>query len=472
MNETKTMPDKYQLSERDWRSLLREIHSGQVIPVVGPGLVTVDSEGSPAIPLHQHLAPELASELQLDNPKRFKGYNEVAREYLLGGGERKELYIVLGEILERMNLEPSQALLDLTSISDFNLFVAATPDPLLARAVARSRPGFVPDRGVIRFHPAGNPYGSNEAPLSGNSKAPCDLPDSFRGPLVYHILGDYNTIPDFAVWEEDYMEFICGLIESRDTLENLFRLLSNRDLLLLGAPSEDWIVRFFLRAARGSRLSDRMKRDYLADHCGLMGEPMIFFFDKAVHATRIIDGSPADFVIELTRRWREMYASAPDDASFLQRQPDEMPRGSVFISYSRDDLNTAVTLGQALSQAGVPVWLDKQRLQPGENYERSLEHTIKDSASFFVSLISRATESDPSRYVHKERAWAAQKHTDGFVFYIPLVIDDTSDTLIALEPNCFEKIHRERLNPSTLPALVTRIRTFVDRFRDSGRPRG
>ena len=71
MYEPKTMPDKYQLTERDWRSLLRELHSGQVIPVVGPGLVTVDREGSPAIPLHQHLAPELASELQLDNPHRF-----------------------------------------------------------------------------------------------------------------------------------------------------------------------------------------------------------------------------------------------------------------------------------------------------------------------------------------------------------------------------------------------------------------
>ena len=129
-----------------------------------------------------------------------------------------------------------------------------------------------------------------------------------------------------------------------------------------------------------------MKRDYLADHCGQMGEPMIFFFDKAVHATRIIDGSPSDFATELTRRWREMYSSAPDDDSFLQRQPDEMPRGSVFISYSRDDLNTAVTLGQALLQAGVPVWLDKQRLQPGENYERSLEHTIKDWARHHCSV--------------------------------------------------------------------------------------
>ncbi len=468
------MPDDRRLSDRDWRSLLREIHTGQVIPVVGPGLVTVDGADGTSVPLHTHLAPQLARALELDSPEKFCGYNDVARAYLLGGGERRELYIALGEILDQLNpreVSPSSALLDLASIKDFSLFIAATPDPLLARAVAQTRPGFSSERGVIRFHPAGNPNRSHESPLSGILESPCDLPGTFRGPLVYHIMGDY-TLPDFAVWEEDYMEFVCGLIENRDTLENLFRQIKSRNLLLLGAPSEDWIVRFFLRAARGERLSDRKQRDYLADHCADLGEALIFFFDKGVNATRIIDGSPAEFVSELTRRWRDAYGTTADSNVFLQRQPDEMPRGSVFISYSRDDLDKAVQVGQALASAGVPVWLDKQRLQPGENYERSLEHAIKDSASFFLSLISRATESDSSRYVHKERSWAAQKHIDGFVYYIPLIVDDLPDPNVKLEPGCFEKIHRERLSPASFPAFVTRIRSYVEQYRDSGRPRG
>lgn len=469
------MPDEHLLSDRDWRSLLREIHTGQVIPVVGPGLVTVDSADGTSVPLHTFLAPQLARALDLNSPDDFHGYNDVARAYLLSGGERKELYIALGEILDRLNpheVSPPAALLDLASIKDFSLFIAATPDPLLAKAVANARPGFSPERGVIRFHPAGNPNPSHESPLSGRLESPCDLPGTFRGPLVYHILGDYNTLPDFAVWEEDYMEFVCGLIENRDTLENLFRQIRSRNLLLLGAPSEDWIVRFFLRAARGERLSDRKQRDYLADDCTDLGEAMIFFFDKGVQATRIIDGSPAGFVSELARRWREAYGTTTDSNAFLQRQPEEMPRGSVFISYSRDDLDKAVQVGQALASAGVPVWLDKQRLQPGENYERSLEHAIKDSASFFLSLISRATESDPSRYVHKERAWAAQKHIDGFVYYIPLIVDDLPDPDVKLEPHCFEKTHRERLTPTSFPAFVTRILSYVEQYRDSGRPRG
>lgn len=459
------------LSDKDWKNLLREIHSGRVIPVVGPRLVTADDPTTgEKVPLFRYLAPGLAQDLGLDSPEQFASLNDVARSFLLAGHDRKELYIALGDIIERLDVPVPRSLVDLASITDFNLFIASTPDPLMARALAASRPGFSSDRGVIRFHPSGNPNRTAEAPLSGRIDAPCDLPATFSGTLLYHILGDYNTLPDFAIWEEDYMEFICGLLESRQTLENLFRLLGNRDLLLLGAPSDDWIVRFFLRVARGKRLSELPTRGYLADRCESLGEALVFFFDKAVRATRIIDGSPDLFVAELAARWRDAYGATNDSAKFLERQTDDMPPGSVFISYAREDLPATVRVGQALAAAGVPVWFDKQRLKIGENFERSLEHAVKSEASFFLSLISQHTEKTPDRWVHKERAWAAQKHVDGFVFYVPLVIDATQE--VRQEPGCFDKIDREWLSDATLPTFVTRMRRLVDRFRDSGHPRG
>ncbi len=40
---------------------------------------------------------------------------------------------------------------------------------------------------------------SDQASVSGSDKSPCDLPVPLVGPSVYHILGDYDTYPDFAI---------------------------------------------------------------------------------------------------------------------------------------------------------------------------------------------------------------------------------------------------------------------------------
>ena len=138
---------------------------------------------------------------------------------------------------------------------------------------------------------------------------------------------------------------------------------------------------------------------------------------------------------------------------------DDMPRGAVFISYSRDDLAAATELARGLMAAQVPVWMDKGRLSVGENYERSLEHAVKNDASFFISLISKATESNPDRYVHTERAWAAQRHVDGYVYYIPVLLEDL--TKVEREPVEFIRIHREclpggRVTPAFAPNSLMR----------------
>jgi hypothetical protein len=251
--------------------------------------------------------------------------------------------------------------------------------------------------------------------------------------------------------------------------------LRTRHLLFLGAPFGDWIVRFFIRVARGTRLTDQRPQDtseYLADQKANVGEPTIFFFNNIAKATRVVVADPTAFVTELFRRWRKSHDPSASVQDFLERLADEMPTGAVFISYSRRDSGAATFLAMRLAAANIPVWLDKERLRPGGNYERNLEHAVRDSCSFFISLISANTEADATKYVHKERAWAASRFQDGYVFYIPIVIDDTRSTDIKLEPACFHKIHRERFfggEPSE--ELIQRLRFYVEEWRNGKRPR-
>jgi len=293
------------LSDDDWRDLLREIHDKQVIPIVGPELVTVpDSVTGQTVPLRQSLAPALAKALRSSfkadgdpagafdremGAKPNAGLNEIASAYLLAGGLPKRIYSEVSVLLDQVCAPPSSALLDLAGIQDFDLFIAGTIDAQLALALEQKRPGFRRSDHVRAY----------------DYKRPIDVPENLEPGFVYHLLGNRQTYPNFAVWEEDFLEFICGLVKHHAQLERLFLLLKTRYLLILGAPFTDWIVRLFLFVAKGGRFTDRRRDDVrasLTDQPERLGQPLIFFFDQVVGTTRIIRGDPVDFVRELASR--------------------------------------------------------------------------------------------------------------------------------------------------------------------------
>lgn len=458
------------LSEKEWRILLTAIADKQVIPILGPAVVTVPvAEATTAAaesPLYAVAAPRLAAELNLPNPHSFHSLNDVARAHLGKDSSRVALYSDLRLILRQYET-PGSALHALASITDFELYVQSTADDLLARSLTQVRPGFRADRQSFWFHPNGR--NRNHPHEHADPQNPCDLPSKFAPPLVYQILGALEC-QDYAVWEEDYMEFIYGLIEKRDQLPQLFRNLCTANLLMIGAPSEDWIVRFLLRVARGRRLSDGNERLYLTDYAGALPQAMTFFFEKATRHTRVIAGDPCAFAIELAQRWQAQ-RSAPA-TEFFERMQEDCPKGAVFISYAREDKAAVEMLGRALMQAGVPVWVDKRELRVGENYERALKHAVKNECSFFISLISPHSEAGADRYVHKERAWAADRHVDGRVFYLPLLLDMPNGVTPTLEPLAVHQIERERLSAATLPGYVARVRDLYEQNRRGDRPRG
>ena len=456
----------YFLPEKEWRTLIRDIGKGNVLPVIGPELVTViDPQSGQPVPLYRHLAPQLALKLKPDGGLSGDTVNEVACQHLLRGGSREDIFIELDDLLKAATPEPNDALLALARIKHLKLFISSTFDRHLAVALEKSGRDFRSDRDVLRFHP-------NEA---------ADIPKDLTTTKLYHIFGDHRSPIDFAVWEEDFMEFICGLLKYQadgDSMPHLFTQLKNRCLLLLGAPFTDWVVRFFLRTARGARLSGRRgeSTELLADREENLGAPLIFFFDNLIQSTSIIRGDPTAFVLELARRWELENGASDSDDDFLARIPDQMPKDSVFISYASEDSPAALRLARALHAEAVPVWLDKARLRVGQNFESELKNAVGD-CSFFISLISPTTEADTERkrYFHIERDWIAQRHSDGYLYYLPVAIDATLPEKWQphSEPPCFASRHYHRL-PEGRPDrdFVPYVRSLIDVFRSSGRPRG
>jgi TIR domain len=104
-----------------------------------------------------------------------------------------------------------------------------------------------------------------------------------------------------------------------------------------------------------------------------------------------------------------------------------VPQKYVFISYVRESRRTAQRLVDDLTARGVDVWIDYQRLLPGERWQNTIRDAIR-SGSFFLALFTPEYTSRASTYMNDELAFAIDelrlRPTDR-AWFIPVVISGT-----------------------------------------------
>lgn len=420
-----------------WEDLLVFIEEGKVIPLIGEGVVTFGPDNQN---LYGWLAKSLAEKLQVppDSLPPSPTLNDVVCRHLLRGGARNVVYTRLQRLLRGNSPEPGTALRELASISAFNFFLTTTFDPLLENALNAERYGGQPLTQRLSFFP--------EAALK-------DLPvrkSQLSRATVYHLLGNVSPSPEYVVWEEDALEFVCALHQHLPVMERLARDLKEHGLLVIGLNFSDWLVRFFLRITKQSRLSEaRANTEVLAVGPATPGsDGMVLFFGGVSRNIQVIECDPSEFVAELNRRWREKHPVVEGRRSeFVPPPESEMPSGAIFLSYAREDEEAARRLKAGLERHGCVVWYDRERLKPGGNWHNNLQDEVKGRCSIFLSVISRNTEESPSGYFHQERNWAAEwqaMFSEGEEFYVPVIIDE-SPLATRREPRSFRNVQVTRL---------------------------
>ena len=128
------------LDDAAWDDLLSFIEERRVIPIVGPELLQVTTDRGPRL-LLDWVAEKLAGRLnvnlsELPNPYTL---NDVVCWFLAARGRREEAYVRMRSIIKEANFEPPAALRRLAAITDFDLFVSTTFDPLLENAINLER---------------------------------------------------------------------------------------------------------------------------------------------------------------------------------------------------------------------------------------------------------------------------------------------------------------------------------------------
>src|SRR5262249_9519875 len=143
--------------------------------------------------------------------------------------------------------------------------------------------------------------------------------------------------PDYAICDEDLLEFLHGLQDKQRQPKTLFDELRTNHLLILGCSFGDWLARFFLRTARSLQLSQRRRRwgmlvgDRMAHDAGL-----VLFLESFSADARMLPLTAVDFATELARRWHAVHppAAAEPKGGEVETAGKTVPSGAIFISYA------------------------------------------------------------------------------------------------------------------------------------------
>jgi TIR domain-containing protein/SIR2-like protein len=441
-----------------WERLVGLIAERKIVPVIGQDLLQVRTPLG-EMPLYRFIALRMAELLGLDPPTEGPSpLHAVATQHLENRGDWLEIYSTVCEVIgETESFEPPPALADLAAIGALSLFVTTTFDPLLQRTLNKIRYGGDDATRVLAFTP-------------GRTK---DLPDATYDSsvaTVFHLFGRYGISPEYAVTEEDTLEFMHLLQSDVKRPQNLFRELAQRDLLMLGNSFTDWVGRFFIRLTKQERIWMTATRSrFVADEQVRNDPGLLTFFHQSPYVKVYTDGTPAEFVAELRRRWDVRAAQLAREQK-TEQAPFEIEPGTVFVSYASDDLPFAKAIAAALAAEGLDVWFDKQELGSGDDFQRKIISAI-DRCAVFVPVISKACGERRRFFFSEWRAAIEVSKKAGWTshFLMPVIIDDVAydDENV---PGEFRQLHWERVGPEG-PARkwVEDVRQEVRLFRKASR---
>ena len=101
--------------------------------------------------------------------------------------------------------------------------------------------------------------------------------------------------------------------------------------------------------------------------------------------------------------------------------------GHASISYVREDADRVRSIVDALGAADIPVWTDKSRLSPGEDWKLVIRTAIQRNALAFIAVFSKRSAARTQSYQNAELVLAAEQYRlrpPGRPWIIPVRLDE------------------------------------------------
>jgi len=128
----------------------------------------------------------------------------------------------------------------------------------------------------------------------------------------------------------------------------------------------------------------------------------------------------------------------------------------IFLSYAREDSETAHKLYNDLKSEGLDVWLDKEKLIPGQNWKYAISQAIKES-THFLALFSSKSISKRGFYQKelKKALDVLEEMPEYEIYFIPVRLDECEPANEKLQD-----IHWADLFPSYQDGLKQILKVF------------
>lgn len=137
---------------------------------------------------------------------------------------------------------------------------------------------------------------------------------------------------------------------------------------------------------------------------------------------------------------------------------------AIFLSYAKQDSESAAKICAALRSAGIEVWFDQSELRGGDAWDAAIRRQIKTCA-LIIPIISANTQGRAEGYFRLEWKLAIDRShlmSQDRPFLIPVVIDETDEGDERV-PDKFREVQWTRLPDGvTTPAFVARMARLLE----------
>ena len=418
-----------------WDDLLAHMRQRVLIPVTGPDVSIVAVDGT-CRTLTGLIAARLVERYDLDVSSARMTMGDAAAAFIRkrGRDEAERLYRIVNDIIAEVEDQPCAPLRKLAEITDLQLFVSMTPDRLLADAVNDVRFG---GRGRARELTFSPNLSTVEQARNLHASADSDT-------TVVRLFGQAASTPQYAVHDEDLLEWLHALLSDSGSLPNwVVYALKHQPLLFIGCDIPDWLGRFLLRLSCSTRISLESKQSFFVGASTVAEPRLSSFFSTYCRRTQVqqLQMHPGEFIDELHHRWQARVSPSCRRTNLVDipvSGPSDTP--TIFISYLREDIDHARRLYDHITDLGGDVWLDERRLWPGDSWEDEILRAIRKRVRLFVPIISANSEREDEGYVFREWREAAERSftIPSRRFIIPVVVDEQQG-----DPSTYRQVPEE-----------------------------